>query len=438
MAQWRLRPAFDSVLAGALCSSTIMKFPHALFRRSLHLVLILALLLTATGCPIDRIGGAFSKTPEELAQGASPSAQTLIDQAFEGIDPAGLVDYHTHIIAIGTSVPDAFVNPRTRSGFNLERLKFWIYESASGIKHENNADAEYIDRLVRLARAIKRHGKYRILAFDKQYNTDGSVNLKKTNIYIPNRYVVELAERYPDIFLPVVSIHPYRRDALQALDRRAKAGVKYVKWLPNAMGMDPADKAIIPFYERMKKYGMILLSHGGEEQAVESREDQRLGNPLRLRRVLDAGVRVIIAHAASLGTCEDLDNGVGKTASCFALFLRLMDDPKYVGLLFGDISAMLQFNRMPEPMLTILKRQDLHPRLVNGSDYPLPAINSLIWTRALARDGFITADERQALNEIYDYNPLLFDFVLKRTIHHPQTKQKLAASVFMANPGLEK
>ncbi len=98
---------------------------------------------------------------------------------------------------------------------------------------------------------------------------------------------------------------------------------------------------------------------------------------------------------------------------------------------------MLLFNRMPVPLATILKRQDLHARLVNGSDYPLPAINasdshSLSRPRRLHHRG-----EREALNEIYDYNPLLFDFVLKRTIRHPETKQKLAASVFMTNPGLE-
>jgi predicted TIM-barrel fold metal-dependent hydrolase len=414
-----------------------MKISAASQRRSAHLILILALLLAASGCLIDRIGGAFTKQPEALAQNASSSTRTLIDQAFEGIEPARLVDYHTHIVAIGTSVPGAFVNPRMLSGFNLERLKFWIYQSASGIRDESNTDAEYVERLERLARAIKRHGRYRLLAFDKHYNSDGSVNLEKTNMYIPNRYVVELAARSPDIFLPVVSIHPYRRDALQELQRWAKAGIKFVKWLPNAMGIDPADKTIVPFYEKMKEHRMILLSHGGEEQAVEAEEDQRLGNPLLLRRALDTGVRVIIAHAASLGACDDLDGGAGKTASCIELFLRLMDEPKYRDLLFGDISAMPQFNRMPEPILTILKRQDLHARLVNGSDYPLPAINSLIWTRSLARDGFITAEERQALNEIYDYNPLLFDFVLKRTLRHPETKQKLAASIFMANPGLE-
>ena len=98
---------------------------------------------------------------------------------------------------------------------------------------------------------------------------------------------------------------------------------------------------------------------------------------------------------------------------------------------------MLQFNRMPGPFATLLKRQDLHPRIVNGSDYPLPAINALIHTRSMTRAGFITDEERAQLNEIYDYNPLLFDFVLKRTLRHPETKQKLAPSVFMGNPALE-
>jgi len=404
------------------------------------LIPILALFVgsaIASGCLIDQFGGAFKHRPEELGKEASPAARELIEQAFEGIDPSRLVDHHTHILAIGTSAEGAFVNPRMLSGMSLERAKFRIYASAAGIRDEKNADEEYVARLVRLARAIKPGGKFRILAFDKHYNADGTVDLKKTNMYVPNRYIAELARQYADVFLPAVSVHPYRSDALQELDRWARAGVKYVKWLPNAMGMDPANPMIVPFYRKMKEHGMILLSHGGEEQAVEADEDQRLGNPLLLRRPLDLGVRVIIAHAASLGTCDDLDGGAGARASCFELFLRLMDERQYDGVLFGEISAILQFNRMPVPLSTLLQRRDLHSRLVNGSDYPLPAVNSLIWTRSLARSGFITAEERQALNEIYEYNPLLFDFVLKRTIRHPETKQKLAASVFMANPGLE-
>jgi predicted TIM-barrel fold metal-dependent hydrolase len=405
--------------------------------RYLNFALWLVVLLILSGCLIDRVGGAFSKIPEQLDQAAAAKTRELIDQAYDGIDARNLVDYHIHLLAIGTSGSEAFVNSKMRSGFNLERLKFQIYMSAAGIKNIQTADQEYVARLIRLARSNERHGKYRILAFDKHYNADGTVNLHKTYMYVPNRYTVELAQTHPDVFLPMISVHPYRPDALQELEKWAKAGVKYMKWLPNAMGIDPANPVIEPFYRKMAEHNMILLTHGGDEQAVEADEDQRLGNPLLLRKPLAYGLRVIIAHAASLGECDDHDSREAKKADCFDLFLRLMDERKYVGRLFGDISAMLQFNRMPVPFTTILKRQDLHHRLVNGSDYPLPAINALIWTRSLARNGFITAEERRALNEIYDYNPLLFDFVLKRTMRHPETKQKLAASVFMANPGLE-
>ena len=87
----------------------MMPMLRAKGRTMANLSLILALLLTAPGCLIDRIGGAFSKAPEELAQGASDSAKQLIERAYDGIEAARLVDYHTHVIAIGTSVADAFV-----------------------------------------------------------------------------------------------------------------------------------------------------------------------------------------------------------------------------------------------------------------------------------------------------------------------------------------
>jgi len=348
-------------------------------------VLGMCAVILLSSCWSDRLGGAFTKEPEELERGASAPARKLIAAAFEGVDNAEIVDYHTHVIAAGTSVNEAFVHPAMRSGIHIERLKFLIYASAAGIRHMGAADEEYVTRLVRLARNMSRRSKFRILAFDKHYDAAGKVDLEKTNFYLPNRYVVELAEKYPDIFLPVISVHPYRLDALEELDRWAKAGVQYVKWLPNAMGMNPADFAIEPFYRKMRGRKMILLSHAGEEQAVQAEEDQRLGNPLLLRKPLDLGVRVIIAHAASLGDCEDLDSGKSEKKKCFELFLRMMDEPKYQGLLFGDISAMLQFNRMPVPFETLLRRPDLHARLVNGSDYPLPAINALIWTRSLAR-----------------------------------------------------
>jgi uncharacterized protein len=113
-----------------------------------------------------------------------------------------------------------------------------------------------------------------------------------------------------------------------------------------------------------------------------------------------------------------------------------MDEKKFDGLVFGDISAMTQSNRIGEPLSTVLAREDLHPRLVNGSDYPLPAVNALIRTRPLARAGYIGDEERRPLKEIYGFNPLLFDFVLKRRLRLPGTRKQLPASVFMSHPEL--
>jgi predicted TIM-barrel fold metal-dependent hydrolase len=391
---------------------------------------------------INLVAGASSYEPEELHDSISPEAQKLIQNAFKDINSERLVDYHTHIAGTGTCDSETYLNPKMQSWRHpLKRIGLSVYASAAGIKNLDNADEEWVSRLVRLiqgfkSRDIKAHGKYCILALDKYHGLDGIKNCDKTSFYVSNKYIFNTSKKYPKLFLPVVSIHPYRHRAIEELENWAKKGVKYIKWLPNAMGIDPSSPHVDPFYEKMLEYEMILLSHVGDEAAVEA-GDQHLGNPLLLRKPLDKGIRVIMAHCASLGKCIDLDSPEENRVSCFDLFLRLMDKKKYEGYLFGDISAMLQYNRMPVPLSTILERQDLHHRLVNGSDYPLPAINFLIRTRQLKKDGFITKEERKHLNEIYDYNPLLFDFVLKRTVRHPVSEQKLAPSVFMANPGLE-
>jgi hypothetical protein len=143
-----------------------------------------------------------------------------------------------------------------------------------------------------------------------------------------------------------------------------------------------------------------------------------------------------VAHCAGLGENEDLDDPERKRIPNFDLFMRLMDDKRYEGLVFADISAMTQFNRIGKPLTTILSREDLQERLVNGSDYPLPAINVLIRTSPLVKQGYLTPEERLCLQEIYNYNPLLFDFALKRSMKLPGTQKRLPASVFMTNAAL--
>jgi predicted TIM-barrel fold metal-dependent hydrolase len=388
-------------------------------------------------CLAHYIGGAFSHGPQELVAKISQRASDLIKRAFEDVEPVRLVDHHVHVAGLGTNGSGAFVNAKMRTWSHpYHRLKFKVYMSSAGAEDERQADDQFFQRLIALVGNIPHHGKHRLLAFDKNYRPDGSVNLEKTEFYVPNEYVFRLAAEQPDKFVPNISVNPYRQDAIQELEKWAKRGARVVKWLPNAMGIDPSDPRCDPFYEKTKELDLILLSHGGEEKAVEAQEDQKLGNPLLLRRPLDHGVRVIVAHCAGLGTNEDLDSRDRQQVDNFDLFLRLMDEKRYEGLVFGEVSAMTQFNRLGKPLSTILAREDLHQRLVNGSDYPLPAVNVLIRTRPLVKYGYITNAEAGSLKEIYQYNPLLFDFVLKRIIRLPGTNRRLPASVFMTNPEL--
>src|SRR5712692_889790 len=388
-------------------------------------------------CLLHYIAGAFTHQPEELQNQVSAKTSDLIKGAFGDIDPVRLVDYHTHIAGLGNGTNGAFVSPKMlRWRHPFHKIKLKVYLSAGAVRDVERADEQIIGRLVRLVNNIEGHGKHRLLAFDKNYNRDGTTNLDRTEFYVPNDYVFAITEQHPDLFEPVISVSPYRFNALNELERGAKRGACMVKWLPNAMGIDPSDELCDPFYQKLKELNLVLLSHGGEEKAVEAKEDQRLGNPLLLRRALDHGVRVIVAHCAGLGDNEDLDDRERKRVPNFDLFLRLMAEKRYEGLVFADISAMTQYNRIGRPLTTVLQREDLHERLVNGSDYPLPAVNLLVRTGALVKQGYITSGERACLNEIYDYNPLLFDFALKRTLKLPGTQRRLPAALFMKSAAL--
>ena len=110
--------------------------------------------------------------------------------------------------------------------------------------------------------------------------------------------------------------------------------------------------------------------------------------------------------------------------------MRMLGEERYEDLLFADVSAILFVTRYGEPLEVLLSRPELHDRLVNGSDYPLPASNIVVRLSPMVRDGFLTEAEADHLRAIYAWNPLVFDFALKRTVHHPKTGARFAPEVF--------
>ena len=125
----------------------------------------------------------------------------------------------------------------------------------------------------------------------------------------------------------------------------------------------------------------------------------------------------MLAHCASDGDDVDLDAGNDKRVKSFELFSRMMDEAQYVGMLYGEISALPLLNHA-WALKPILNRPDWHSRLLNGSDYPLPGVVPLVSPASLASNGLLEEDAVPFLENLRSYNPLLFDFALKRLLRH--------------------
>ena len=123
-----------------------------------------------------------------------------------------------------------------------------------------------------------------------------------------------------------------------------------------------------------------------------------------------------MAHCATLGSNQDLDKG-GEVEN-YRLFARMMDNPAYDGKLFGDISAVAQINRLGPALQDIIQRQEWHHRLVNGSDYPLPGVMPIFSVKRIAEMGLLDATHVAPLVALRRHNPILFDFVLKRSMRY--------------------
>jgi hypothetical protein len=149
----------------------------------------------------------------------SDKAKALIARAWQGLDPKKVVDVHVHVAGVGYNNSGCYVGERLRSKTNpIEFLKYSIYQEASGVEDDSKCEVQWIDRLAGLVRTQAPHGRVFILAFDEFHTDDGKPDKSRSEFYTPNSYVTSLAKSYPDLFVPVASVHPYRADAVDALE----------------------------------------------------------------------------------------------------------------------------------------------------------------------------------------------------------------------------
>jgi len=362
-------------------------------------------------CPVESI-------PDSLLN------HELVQQAWQGIDPSLYIDSHFHIVGTGDTDSGIWLHPHMQNPLQIAQyVRFKFYMNATCMREGQPIDSQYIDYLLRLNKDFSAGAKFMLLAFDYRYDEQGKVIKDKSPFAIPNEYAAKIVKQHPDQFEWAASIHPYRKDAVEQLAWCVKHGARAVKWLPPMMGIDPASKLCEPFYEALVKNQIPLVTHAGDEHAVAGVDAQKLGNPLLLRKPLDMGVKTIVAHCATMGHNRDIDQGPnGPEQSNYKLFARLMNEKRYEGLLYGDISAVPQVNRDGYAIADIIEQQDWHHRLLNGSDFPLPGVMPIFSTQRIVELGLLDKNMAKVIKQIRTFNPVLYDFVLKRSMRYKGLK----------------
>ncbi len=346
--------------------------------------------------------------------------QDLVAASLEGLDAEQLWDAHAHLLGNGDSGSGCTLHPSLVKGFNvLERGRHRAILNAACVPSDApSVDLAYVARLRVLADAFPAGARWMLFAFDLAHDIEGRARPDWSTFYVPNAYAAATAQAAPERFAWVASVHPYRADALTALDAALAQGAVAMKWLPSAMNIDLRDKRLGAFYDKLAGTRVPLIVHCGEEKAVPGARRDELSNPLHLRAPLERGVRVIAAHCASLGHALDLDQNKPRKKPAFELFTRLMAEPAHDKLLLADVSAVFQSNRDPATWHTLLSRSEWHPRLLHGSDYPLPGVmplhRSLKWIKA----GLVDETTARRIDELRALNPLLADLVAKRRLRH--------------------
>jgi predicted TIM-barrel fold metal-dependent hydrolase len=273
------------------------------------------------------------------------------------------IDMHVHIVGTGSGGTGCWMRVK---GWHLPMAAFMTrHVGLSRKAFAQNFDQLYVENLLRLVRESSLD-KIVILAHDHVHDADSTARKDLGSFYVPNDYVLALAKEHPE-FLPAVSIHPARADALDELERCLEGGAVMMKCLPNCHNIDCNDQRYEKFWTRMAEAGLPLLAHTGGEHTVPV-INAAYADPRVLTLPLKCGVKVIAAHCATKSGVFDRE-----------YFHAFVEMTREFPNLYGDTSA---FN-VPFRGRHIRKclQAPLSDRLLHGSDFPVPVYGHWAWMR---------------------------------------------------------
>jgi uncharacterized protein len=202
------------------------------------------------------------------------------------------IDCHVHVVGNGTGGTGCWYRPRGVTRYGAPLMLRTVGLPSAVLR--GDLDRLYAERLREFVRASSLDAAV-ILAQDEPHREDGTIIEGAGSFYVPNDFVLGLAREHRE-FLPAISIHPARPDALEELERCLAGGALLLKCLPNCQNIDWNNPRYTRFLERMAESGLLLLAHTGSERTLPVL-DARLASPRVLTRALEIGVTCIAAPA---------------------------------------------------------------------------------------------------------------------------------------------
>ncbi|SJM93859.1 hypothetical protein [Crenothrix polyspora] len=153
--------------------------------------------------------------------------------AWQGINPVNYWDCHTHIVGSGDGGSGITMSADMNAPLlhPIQTIQHWAYANAACTGNSGGQDIAFVKRLLALLETLPQGAKAMLYAFDKAHGANGDANHANTSFFVPNDYAMSLAQRYPERFEWVASIHPYRHDCVRVLEQAAAGGARSVSVL---------------------------------------------------------------------------------------------------------------------------------------------------------------------------------------------------------------
>ena len=293
-----------------------------------------------------------------------------------------VVDFHVHLFGVGDGGSGCFVSAKQK-----RHVTYPFFLRLLNLTENGRMDEDYVQRIVEQMRGSSL-SKAVLLAQDCRYDSSGKRDLENTSFFVPNDYLLRVTRRFPELFIPCVSINPLRQDAVDELERCVEQGALILKIHPPIQNVDPGESRFRPFYSACARRGVIVMVHTGAEHSAEI-----VGNdvaaPSRLVTALEEGCIVIAAHSGT-SAFYDKEDYFPQLIALVRRYPNLYCDTAVLGDKF-------RWRTLPR----LLGTPEVLQRAVYASDTPFPSNALASWNRLAPKQLLSLLSEKNLFERNY-------------------------------------